>query len=56
MTAAIEDGQVDVQRLIESIQRKLEANRAVLLRSKGYGRLIWRQKKEGFEIKLQPDL
>ena len=56
MATLTEENSIDVDRLIESIQQKLEANRAVLARSKGFGKLTWRLKKERFEIRLQPDL
>lgn len=56
MTTASAEDRIDVDRLIESICKKLQANRGVLSRSKGFGKLTWRLKKEGFDIRLQPDL
>ncbi len=48
--------ELNVDALIRAIERKLEENRATLMRSKGYGRLSWRLTKEGFAIKLEPEL
>ncbi len=55
MTPNREEG-LNVDALIRAIERKLEENRATLSRSKGYGRLSWRLTKEGFAVKLEPEL
>jgi len=47
---------LNVDALIRAIDRKLEENRAILERSQGYGRLSWRLTKEGFRVKLEPEL
>ena len=46
-----------VDGLIEAIVAKLKTNRATLEKSLGFGRLTWRQKKDGnVEIDLEPKL
>ena len=46
---------IGVDYLIESIKRKLEANRSILERSTSFGRLGWRLKKNG-EIEVDLEL
>ncbi len=47
-----------VDQLIDSILRKLQANRGILMRSVNYGRLVWRRdKKDGqIEVDLEPKI
>lgn len=47
------DGEVDA--LIETICRKLQANREILKRSLSYGRLVWRNRKNG-EVEIDLEL
>ena len=49
---------ISVDYLIETIKRKLEANRSTLERSMSFGRLSWRlNKKNGeIEVDLEPKL
>ena len=47
---------LNVDALIRAIERKLEENRTTLRRSQGHGRLSWRLTKEGFRVKLEPEL
>ena len=42
-----------VDQLIETVVKKLQANRHVLQKSPDYGRLIWRRKKGELEIDLE---
>ncbi|MDA1220269.1 MAG: hypothetical protein O2909_12680 [Chloroflexi bacterium] len=43
---------VTVDHLIETIVKKLEANRAVLEQSIHYGRITWRLSRKGGEIEV----
>lgn len=46
-----------VEDLLAAITAKLESNQAILERSVGFGRLTWRQTRNGeFEIKLEPQI
>ena len=46
-----------VDSLIEAIEAKLKAKKAVLADSLEFGRLTWRKRKRGgFEIKVQPEI
>ena len=47
---------LNVDALLRAVVRKLEENRATLKRSQGHGRLSWRLTKEGFRVKLEPEL
>ena len=46
----------DVEALIAAIRAKLESNQDVVGRSIAFGRLTWRQKNGGFEVKLEPQI
>ena len=46
----------DVEALIAAIRTKLESNQDVVGRSIAFGRLTWRQKNGGFEVKLEPQI
>ena len=45
-----------VDQLIDSIMRKLQANRGILLRSVNYGRLVWRRNKKDGQIEVDLEL
>lgn len=47
---------IGVDYLIESIKRKLEANRSILERSTSFGRLGWRLNKKNGEIEVDLEL
>ena len=52
-----QSSEVAVDRLIDAIMEKVNANKAILAKSLGYGRLIWRQRGDGkIEIHLEPKL
>ena len=44
-----------VDELIDTICRKLQANREILKRSLSYGRLVWRNRKNG-EVEIDLEL
>ena len=46
----------NVEALIAAIRAKLESNQDVVGRSIAFGRLTWRQKNGGFEVKLEPQI
>ena len=45
----------EVDALIDTICRKLQANREILKRSLSYGRLVWRHKRNG-EVEIDLEL
>ena len=51
-----EVGNADVEQLIAAVQAKLESNQEIVGRSIAFGRLTWRQKNGGFEVKLEPQI
>ena len=53
MTNQPKDSSADVNALINSMVKKLEANRELLNKSLSYGRLIWRRKNGKTEIELE---
>ena len=45
-----------VDKLIEAIIGKLQANRAILAKSRHHGRLSWRTSNGVIDVKLEPEL
>ena len=46
----------EVERLLESIEEKLRANKDILVRSLRYGRIVWRSKNGVIEVDLEPKI
>ena len=57
MNPQLPEDDTEVDRLINQLVAKLTANRAVLEKSIGYGRVKWRRGKKGnFEVDLELNL
>lgn len=53
---AIAEENTEVEQLIAAVRSKLESNQEVVGRSIAFGRLTWRQKNGGFEIKIETQI
>ena len=53
---AIAEDNTEVEQLIAAVRSKLESNQEIVGRSIAFGRLTWRQKNGGFEVKLEPQI